>query len=113
MVSRKPRIKSHWALALLMSVLVAPVFGEHYEGRETNVVLLDCEADREGRSDLIEVAAYSQNATSSHIPLISKGKPCSQVLHELLTHGFTIEKYEHAGEWDFLLLRVDEHRNEK
>ena len=91
----------------------APAIGGHVEGRETNVVLLDCESEKENIPPHIKVKAYSKNTSSAHVPAISQNKSCAQILHELLTHGFTLQQYENGGQWDFMLIRFDESKQEK
>ena len=98
--------------AVLLSTILTPALASHFEGRETNVIMLDCDTDTEHMPPLIKIIAYSKNTTRAHIPIITKDKPCAQALHELLTAGFTIQKYDNAGKWDFLLIRIDESKEE-
>ena len=96
-------------LLTALSTLVFPAtsMGAHVEGKETNVVMMACQINRDAPYR-IDVVSSSVNATLNPIPTISRNHSCSQTLHELLTSGFQITEANLENLiFVFVLTRVD------
>lgn len=78
----------------------------HFEGEETNVVMLLCVVDTTKSPVGLYVEALSSNTTKSSMPLVRTGEQCAQALHEFLTAGFEIVNKLTATD-QFLLIRKD------
>ena len=94
-------------LAVGISLWPATIMGGHFEGKETNVVVLVCVID-DHPPHRIHVRSLSINATQKPMPTISTKTSCAQALHELMTAGFEIAESDMRLYFVFVLTRIDQ-----
>ena len=115
-------------LASVLVLLATPgVFAGHFEGEETNVVIIECyvpmkrvqktfkgqkyQTYEPEKPAEIRVRAISFNATTAPIPTVTTNNTCAQALHEYLTAGFELVRDVSLGEHVYMLTRRDKSKS--